>query len=133
MRLVSQSPHDHSFNVIPLAPSSLRLLLCGVTPHAKSHHPSRLISYQRPILGLNREIDMQPFLLRQFWQLIEETQTSQLLGMDDTSLAKWLTHELIEHNIALDRTEASAITSYIRQKTPLIRDLAYQRAAGSFS
>jgi len=76
---------------------------------------------------------MQPFLLRQFWQLIEETQTSRILGMDDTSLAKWLTHELIEHNISIDRTEASAINSYIRQKTPLIRDLAYQRSAGSFS
>jgi hypothetical protein len=76
---------------------------------------------------------MKPLLLRQFWQLIEDTQTSQILGMDDTSLAKWLTHELIEHNVAIDRTEVSAIDSYIRQKTPLIRDLAYQRAAGSFS
>ncbi|TAF57290.1 MAG: hypothetical protein EAZ61_01695 [Oscillatoriales cyanobacterium] len=76
---------------------------------------------------------MKPLLLRQFWQLIEDTQTSQILGMDDTSLAKWLTHELIEHNISIDRTEASAIGSYIRQKTPLIRDLAYQRASGSFS
>ncbi len=75
---------------------------------------------------------MKPLLLRQFWQLIEDTQTSQILGMDDTSLAKWLTHELIEHNIAIDRNEASAIDSYIRQKTPLIRDLAYQRSAGSF-
>lgn len=76
---------------------------------------------------------MKPLLLRQFWQLIEDTQTSQILGMDDTSLAKWLTHELIEHNVSIDRTEASAIGSYIRQKTPLIRDLAYQRASGSFS
>ncbi|NJN61580.1 MAG: hypothetical protein HC795_08720 [Coleofasciculaceae cyanobacterium RL_1_1] len=76
---------------------------------------------------------MKPLLLRQFWQLIEDTQTSKILGMDDTSLAKWLTHELIEHNVAIDRTEVSAIDSYIRQKTPLIRDLAYQRAAGSFS
>ncbi|MGD1903560.1 MAG: hypothetical protein ACFB9N_15105 [Geitlerinemataceae cyanobacterium] len=76
---------------------------------------------------------MKPFLMRQFWQLIEETQTSRLLGMDDKSLASWLTHELIEHNVAIDRTDASAIDNYIRQKAPLIRDLAHQRAAGSFS
>ena len=76
---------------------------------------------------------MKPCLLRQFWQLIEETQASQLVNLDDASLVQSLTRQLIDGNILVDGTEANAIGHYIRSKTPLIRDMAYERLAGNLS
>jgi len=76
---------------------------------------------------------MKPCLLRQFWQLIEETQASQLVNLDDASLVQSLTCQLLESNILVDGSEANAINHYIRSKTPLIRDMAYERLAGNLS
>jgi hypothetical protein len=69
---------------------------------------------------------MTPTMLRHLWSLIENTQTSFILAMDDTSLVQWLSHQL-EGQRSLQQLETHIINDYIRSKLSLIRDLAHQR------
>jgi hypothetical protein len=69
-----------------------------------------------------------PLLLRQFWSLVEMTQASLLLNLDDPALIQQLTKEL-ETQQSLDSTQRSAVNQYIRTKLPLIRDMARSRHA----
>jgi hypothetical protein len=67
-------------------------------------------------------------MLRQFWSLVETTQSSILLDLDDASLVQWLLRQ-IKSERSLNLDEAAALNTYIRSRLPLIRDLAYSRLA----
>ena len=69
---------------------------------------------------------MTPTMLRHLWSLIENTQTSFILAMDDNSLVQWLSHQL-EGQRSIHQLETHIINDYIRSKLSLIRDLAHQR------
>ncbi|MBD2440434.1 hypothetical protein [Nostoc sp. FACHB-110] len=67
-------------------------------------------------------------ILRQFWSIVEQTQSSTLLGLNDSDLVKLLLGQ-IENNKTLNHEETSTLTEYIYSKTLLIRDLAQARSA----
>lgn len=69
---------------------------------------------------------MTPAMLRHLWSLIENTQTSLILAMDDNSLVQWLACQLDEQR-SLNQLETHIINDYIRSKISLIRDLAQER------
>ncbi len=69
---------------------------------------------------------MTPCMLRQFWTVVEQTQTTMLLNLDESTLSSSLIHQLSE-NYLLSAQEADACERYIRSKLPLIRDLAQAR------
>jgi hypothetical protein len=69
---------------------------------------------------------MTPTMLRHFWDLIETTQASWLLQMDDRSLVSWLLKQLHTQHL-LDRDEALMLDDYIHSRLTLIRDLAHER------
>ena len=69
---------------------------------------------------------MTPLMLRQLWSLIEQTQASLLLGLDDSSLVHWLMKALGAER-SFDRQEADILRSYISSRLNLIRELAQQR------
>lgn len=71
---------------------------------------------------------MTPSLLRQLWSLIEDTQSSTLLNLDDTTLTQWLLRQVMQ-NCALNYAETSVLDNYLRSKLSLIRDLAQSRPA----
>ncbi|HEY9846664.1 MAG TPA: hypothetical protein V6D03_10755 [Candidatus Caenarcaniphilales bacterium] len=71
---------------------------------------------------------MNPFLLRQFWNLVETTQSNILLSLDDASLIQWLLHQLQQQR-ALNGDETSVLNDYISSRLSLIRDLAQGRQA----
>jgi len=69
---------------------------------------------------------MTPVMLRQLWTLIEETQATILLSLDDHSLLQWLLHSIkVERSLNCDET--NVLTTYIRSRLVLIRDLAQSR------
>jgi hypothetical protein len=74
---------------------------------------------------------IKPGLLRQFWTVVETTQTTLLLNLDDPSLVQQLTHELKTQQ-TLDLDEAKAVNHYIQSKLPLIRDMAQSRLSPGF-
>lgn len=67
-----------------------------------------------------------PLQLRQLWTLVESSQASMLVRLDDISLAQWLLGQFRSYQI-LDATESKVMNAYIHTKLPLIRDLASQR------
>ena len=67
-----------------------------------------------------------PIRLRQLWTLVESSQASTLVRLDDPSLAEWLLRKFRSYQI-LDPTESKAMDAYIHTKLPLIWDLATQR------
>ena len=69
---------------------------------------------------------MTPKVMRQFWSLIEVTQTHILLSMDDASLVQWLAHQLGQQDL-LNLENVEDCTNYINARLPLIRDLAHAR------
>lgn len=69
---------------------------------------------------------MNPFLLRQFWALVETTQSNVLLGLDDASLIQWLLGQLQQERL-LNTQETSVLNNYASSKLSLIRDLAQDR------
>lgn len=69
---------------------------------------------------------MNPFLLRQFWALVETTQSNVLLGLDDASLIQWLLGQLQQER-SLNTQETSVLNDYASSKLSLIRDLAQDR------
>ncbi|NWF58349.1 MAG: hypothetical protein HXY43_03280 [Fischerella sp.] len=64
--------------------------------------------------------------LRQLWSVIEDTQTSILLEVNDTELVQQLLRQLETQKI-LSSEEISVISAYISSRLPLIRDLALLR------
>lgn len=71
---------------------------------------------------------MTPFLLRQFWSLVEATQTNILLSLDDSSLSQWLLRQF-QAQRALNHKETAILNHYISSRLPLIRDIARDRQA----
>jgi hypothetical protein len=73
-----------------------------------------------------------PFLLRQFWSMVETTQANLLLHLDDSTLVRQLTDDL-QNQQRLDLDQTTAVNSYIRSKLPLIRDIARARLTPEYS
>ncbi|KGF72207.1 hypothetical protein DO97_11180 [Neosynechococcus sphagnicola sy1] len=71
---------------------------------------------------------MTPSLLRRFWSLIETTQSSILLKLDDASLVQWLLKQL-KMQTSLNPDEAHVLSAYIDSRLILIRELAMERQA----
>ena len=69
---------------------------------------------------------MDPILLRQLWSVIEASQGSVLLSMDDHRLVQWLLDQL-SYQFTLDSRDTSAVSHYIRARLSLIRDLAHNQ------
>lgn len=69
---------------------------------------------------------MSPSMLHQLWSLIENTQASIILSLDDTTLVQWLDKEF-RLSRSLDNTERDVLKNYIQSRISLIRDLAAQR------
>ena len=61
--------------------------------------------------------------LRQFWSMVEQTQTSVLLELSDRELKTKL-QEQWEKNYYASASEMRLVQEYIQAKMPLIRDLA---------
>jgi hypothetical protein len=73
---------------------------------------------------------MSPTMMRQFWAIVETTQSHLLLNLDDSSLIGRLLGEL-SIGQPLRSDERDACQDYIRDRLPLIRDLAQSRRLGS--
>ncbi len=71
---------------------------------------------------------MTPLMLRQLWSLVEGTQPTTLLTLDDNSLVQWLMRQ-IRAERSLDHNETNILTAYIESRLSLIRDLAAGRSA----
>ncbi|MEG4799051.1 hypothetical protein QUB63_02365 [Microcoleus sp. ARI1-B5] len=71
---------------------------------------------------------MTPVMLRQLWSLIETTQATVLVTLDDATLVQWLLKQL-KMNSALNGKETDLLNEYIESRLSLIRDLAEQRLA----
>lgn len=71
-------------------------------------------------------LPMTPILMRRFWSLVEMTQTSTLLNLDDTTLTQCLLGQFTAQQ-GLDSTQASWWQDYIHSHLALIRDLAGER------
>ncbi len=69
---------------------------------------------------------MNPHLLRHLWSLVERSQSSYLLALDDNSLVCWLLEQFSGQQY-IDPAETDQLNHYIRAKIPLIRDLAQER------
>lgn len=66
---------------------------------------------------------MTPLTMHRFWSIIEDSQSSVLLTMDDHTLERWLVRELRTEQ-PLDHQETDAVSQYIRTRLPLIREIA---------
>lgn len=71
---------------------------------------------------------MNPVMLRQLWSLVETTQATQLLNLDDASLEQSLINQFSDRQ-ALNSEETTLLSGYIRSRLNLIRDLAHSRVA----
>lgn len=69
---------------------------------------------------------MSPLMLRQLWVLVEASQTSTLLGLDDNNLVQWLLRQFRAEQ-SLDHNETDVLVTYIHSKLSLIRDMAQER------
>ncbi|HEY9728841.1 MAG TPA: hypothetical protein V6D50_20520 [Chroococcales cyanobacterium] len=65
-------------------------------------------------------------ILRQFWSVVEATQTVTLMALDDTKLVEQLIDRL-RQQYSLNSDQIDTITVYIRSRLPLVRDLAQAR------
>lgn len=71
---------------------------------------------------------MTPVMLRQLWSLIETTQATLLVNLDDATLVQWLLKQL-KTNSVINGNETDMLNDYIESRLSLIRDLAEQRLA----
>ena len=71
---------------------------------------------------------MTPVMLRQLWSLIETTQATVLVTLDDATLVQWLLKQLTA-NSTLNGKDTDLLDEYIQSRLSLIRDLAQQRLA----
>lgn len=69
---------------------------------------------------------MTPFMLRQLWAAVEQTQANMLLTLDEASLRSWLLQKLSQER-SLSAQETDTFNDYIHSKISLIRDLAQAR------
>ncbi|AFY88965.1 MAG: hypothetical protein CLLPBCKN_000569 [Chroococcidiopsis cubana SAG 39.79] len=71
--------------------------------------------------------NMNSTILRQLWSAVEHTQSSILLRLSDSELVSHLLAELGNQQ-PLDREAIANVSTYLRGKTSLIRDLAQSRS-----
>jgi len=69
---------------------------------------------------------MTPTMLRQLWSVVENSQATTLVSLDDATLVQWLIKEL-KTRIGLNCREADLMNEYILSRLSLIRDLAEER------
>ncbi len=67
-------------------------------------------------------------LLRDFWSVVEVSQPSKLLKLNDADLVHQLMSQIDETRL-LTHEEKDHLTTYVRTRTPLIRDLVQARPA----
>jgi hypothetical protein len=65
-------------------------------------------------------------ILRQLWSVVEQTQTSTLVGLSDPDLVNQLLRQL-DSIQALSSEEMNSVNTYLFSRTQLIRDLASAR------
>jgi hypothetical protein len=71
--------------------------------------------------------NMNSTILRQLWSAVEHPQSSILLRLSDSELVSHLLAELGNQQ-PLDREAIANVSTYLRGKTSLIRDLAQSRS-----
>jgi|JI91814CRNA_FD_contig_21_7877261_length_462_multi_5_in_0_out_0_1 hypothetical protein len=69
---------------------------------------------------------LNPLRLRQIWTIVESSQASLLVRLDDPGLEKWLMRQF-EKDATLSMVETQAVNHYIHSKLPLIREMAEQK------
>jgi succinate dehydrogenase flavin-adding protein (antitoxin of CptAB toxin-antitoxin module) len=69
---------------------------------------------------------MNPQFLRHLWSLVDHSQSSYLLALDDNGLVRWLVDQFTVQQ-PINQVETDQLSHYIRSKIPLIRDLAQGR------
>jgi hypothetical protein len=69
---------------------------------------------------------MTPTMMRQLWSVVEATQASLLLKLDDATLVDWLLRQLSNQR-SLDHNETNIMSNYLYSRLSLIRDLAQER------
>ena len=62
-------------------------------------------------------------LLRQLWSVVESAPNQRFSSLDDSGVLQWLT-ELLQADPTFDIRNLPVVSSYIRTKMPLIRDVA---------
>jgi hypothetical protein len=72
-----------------------------------------------------------PVLMRQLWLLVEGTQATLLLTLEDEPLVQRLTRQMQDSSI-MDAEARNALNLYLEAKLPLIRDVAQSRLEHSF-
>jgi hypothetical protein len=70
---------------------------------------------------------MNPTFIRQVWALVEATQTTHLISLDDANLVQSLLRQF-KLQQPLNSEETQQLSSYLYSRLTLIRDLAYDRA-----
>ncbi|MBD2078823.1 hypothetical protein [Leptolyngbya sp. FACHB-17] len=71
---------------------------------------------------------MNPTLLRQIWAIVEATQATHLLNLDDAHLVQSLLRQFSIQQ-PLNSEEMKLLSSYLHSRVNLIRDLASDRLA----
>jgi hypothetical protein len=69
---------------------------------------------------------LNPLRLRQIWTIVESSQASMLVRLDDPGLEKWLMRQ-VSKDVTLSMVESQAANYYIHSKLPLIREMAAQK------
>ena len=69
---------------------------------------------------------MSPIMLRQLWSVVENSQATTLVSLDDDTLVQWLIKQL-KNRDSLNCREADLMNEYIQSRLCLIRDLAEER------
>ncbi len=69
---------------------------------------------------------MTPTMLRQLWSVVESSQATTLVSLDDATLVQWLIKQLKKRS-TLNCREADLMNEYIFSRLSLIRDLAEER------
>jgi muconolactone delta-isomerase len=69
---------------------------------------------------------MNSSILRHFWSIVEDTQTTTLLKFSDADLIQQLLTQL-KNRTLLSSEEINSVNAYISVRVPLIRDLALTR------
>ncbi|QLE56138.1 hypothetical protein FD725_11695 [Nostoc sp. TCL26-01] len=67
-------------------------------------------------------------MLRLLWSVVEQTQSTTLLELNDTDLVKQLLRQ-IDSKTVLNTEEIHTVSTYLSSRTELIRDLAIARLA----
>ncbi len=70
---------------------------------------------------------MESSMLRLVWNVIDETQSGELLALPDIALVKLLLQR-ISRRVLLSGEEICTIYEYISKRTRLIRDIAESRS-----